>query len=104
MLQLKSFENAEKALLFFLKDELDHRLIRHNLSAKEIMPEEVHLYNEWIILPRGFGKCIIAVGDSSEVIELSRENVIVVLVPARTKHSLEALSNLSYLVVKDGFD
>jgi hypothetical protein len=42
MLQLKSFENAEKAILFLLKDELEQHLIRHNISAKEITPEDVH--------------------------------------------------------------
>ena len=102
MLQSKSFENAEEAILSFLKDELEYRLIRHKLSVKEIIPEEVHPFNEWIILPRGFGKCIITVGDSSEVIELSRKNVTVISVPAGSKHSLEALSDLSYLVLKDG--
>jgi len=104
MLQLKEFENVEKAIFSLLKDELELRLIMHNLSVKEIIPEDMHQFNEWIILPRGFGKCIITVGDSSEVIELSRENVIVVFVPIGTNHFLEALSELSYLVIKDGFD
>jgi dTDP-4-dehydrorhamnose 3,5-epimerase-like enzyme len=44
------------------------------------------------------------VGNSSEVVELSRENVIVVFVPVGASHSLEALSDLSYLVLKDGLD
>jgi len=104
MLEKKLFKNAEEAEESIMEYEKEYLKVRHKLSKGEEVAGDVDQYNKWIILPRDFGKCIITVDDSSEVIELSRENVIVVFVPVGASHSLEALSDLSYLVLKDGLD
>jgi len=77
----------------------DYRLLAGNNT-----PDKVHQSKGWIILHPGRGRCNVKVGGYSQTIELSPEYALMLLVPAGIEYSLNAISDISYTVLRDGFD
>jgi hypothetical protein len=86
------------------KLDKEYLFVDHFLEAEEKINEDVHKSNEWIIFPTGSGSCEITVEGESAVIELNEEVTKVVAIYAGKKHSLVAETNISYTVLRDGFD
>jgi hypothetical protein len=80
-----------------LDKEYDNR--SHKLKKGEVIEPDIHESNEWIIL-RG-GECEIIIGKESRKFHLSSYDWTVVFVPRKKRHSLIALSDIYYHVLRD---
>lgn len=98
------FKDLGEAASSLRKVEKEYVIVDHKLVSGEKIPKDVHQSKEWIILHKGFGKCIIEIDKCRKVFVSSPEHVIAILVPVGAEHSLEALSDISYTVLRDGFN
>lgn len=98
------FLNATEAVRDLREKEKEYLIVDHELEKGEIVPVDAHQSSEWIILHPGKGSCIITRGECREIIELSPKEAIMISIPAGFKHSLEAITDISYTVLRDGFN
>jgi hypothetical protein len=81
------------------------RIVDCNFKAEEIIAEETHQSNEWIILPATSGRCKVMMEGEPREVKLNPEKVIVIPVPAGKRHSLLPMSGFSsYMVLREGFN
>lgn len=79
------------------------RIVDHKFKAEEIVDEETHPSNEWIILPATSGRCKVTMEGEPREVKLNPGKVIVIPVPAGKRHSLLPMSGFSsYMVLCEG--
>lgn len=92
-LEVKTFTDEKTAVAALMK-EIGQCSVKHSLSAEQKTTERAHQFDSWIILPRGIGRCIIAVeGCLDEPFELFNDEVTAIFVPAGSRYHLESLSS-----------
>jgi len=98
------FDRRGKAERVLRKKEVEHKIVDHKLLAGESVPSDKHKSREWIILPPGKGACRVQIKKEVKTIELDAKRETVIYVPRGKEHSLEAVADLSYTVLRDGMD
>lgn len=96
-----SLGEAERVLR---RSEVEYLVVGHSLMEGEGVDIDAHKSNEWIILGPGRGACHIQIGDETQLINLSPKRTTVIFVPKGEVHSLEAITDLSYTIMRDGFN
>ena len=97
--------SAERVARSIRKQDDEYLIVDHQLEAGEVVPEGIHASNEWIILQPKVGpddQCEITVGGETEIVKLGA-TVKCVFVPAGERHSLRAITAVSYTIQRDGF-
>jgi len=98
MIEVKEYENCEKALERILVLDEDYIIIRHDFKEGEIIEAHSHPVNEWVIFDSG--KCKVGLGLESKTLE-AKNGAIVIYLPKNEEHGLKCLSDISYWVVRD---
>lgn len=86
-----------------MEDDEEWFITRHNLLAGKGFSQETHKSNELIIFSPGNGRCVITIEGVEKNVEL-RDEVLVYFIEAGKKHSILAITPVSYVVIRDGFD
>ena len=93
--------SVEEALAFFTEIDEPHSFQAHSLNKGDKIKSDTHKnLNEWIVIFNG--QCIINAGRKKEVVTGDWLKSFVVHIPKNTKHSITALSNIAYFVIRDG--
>lgn len=103
-MKIISFDSPGEAERVLRKKEVEHLIVDHNLKEGEKTKPDSHESNEWIILGPDEGMCRVQIMQEIYAICLEPKKTTVVFVPKGKTHSLEACSNLSYTVLRDGLE
>lgn len=97
--------NTERVAKNIRKPDQEYLIVDHQLEVGEVIPEGVHASNEWVLLSPEAGidvQCEITIDGETEIVIL-KATVKGVFIPAGKKHSLKAITAISYTVLRDGF-
>jgi hypothetical protein len=103
-MKITFYDSAEEAERKLRVREVEHLIQDHDLRAGEKVDPDSHKSNEWIIFGPGRGACRVQIMKEVYAIALKPKKATVVHVPGGKTHSLEATTNLSYTVLRDGLD
>ena len=92
MLKEVLFENTTKAINSLEKSKGRGVCVDRRLFAKKEKNEKPINLDRWIIFPKGRGRCVVAVGERDDIIDLSSEYAMGIFVPAGSGYSLEAVT------------
>lgn len=100
----KTYLCFEGALWSVIKEDKDHIILRHILKPKEVIKRHYHrIANEWIVITHG--KFSVEIDGEKEKFDLPYNGTATVIhFPSGAKHSLRALSKMSYFVLRDRKD
>jgi hypothetical protein len=100
------FDSLEEAERKLRKKEVEHLIVDHELDAGEHIATHKHEANEWVILCPGNGSCNIwfysAEMNGQQLVELDPKRTKVIFFPEGVAHGFEAITYLSYTVMRDG--
>lgn len=98
-MEIKEYADLKEAIGSLMTIDKEYVLVKHTLNAgEEIMPHCHEKANEWVIADNG--KFVIRVGDEQQRFNANGRAISICL-PKKTRHSLAALSEVSYFVLRD---
>lgn len=101
-MKIKKYANFKKALEAIIKKDKDYFLVRHILQKGEKINLHFHKKaNEWIIADSG--KFAVKIGKEEKIFDIKNQ-ISVIYFPRKKAHDLQALSKISYLVLRDKKD
>jgi len=103
-MKISSYHNKQHALDSLMVPEKEHLIVKHNLRSGEEVEIDTHKSREWIIVEPGKGEFQIWSGDKTKRLTFPEKFTYAILIPRRIPHRLVALSDVSYTVLRDGFD
>jgi hypothetical protein len=103
-MNISSYHDMQHALDSLMVAEREHLIVKHNLRAGEVVEIDTHKSREWIIVEPGIGEIQIWAGDKTKKITFPQDLTYAILIPRKIPHRLAALTDVSYTVLRDGFD
>jgi hypothetical protein len=100
--EIKYYNSPEEAERKLRQKEVEHLIVDHELEAGEEIAPDFHKSNEWVIFGPGSGRFKIWIIGRERLIKLDSRKTTVIFIPKGKVHSLRALTNLSYTVLRDG--
>lgn len=102
-MDINKFKNIEDAIWSCVKNHKRYDIIPHALKKGEKAEPHYHRKaNEWLIISNG--KFLLSIGDEQKQFDLNNQ-IIVVRIPRRKKHSLVVFSKkIKYFVIRDKAD
>lgn len=98
-MEIKDYADLKEAIGSLMALDKEYVLVKHTLNAgEEIMSHCHEKANEWVITDNG--EFAIRVGDEQQRFNV-KGRVTVICLPKKTRHSLAALSEVSYFVLRD---
>jgi len=106
IMKINEYNSFQEAIRSLTQEDEEYILVRHVLKAGEKVKEHYHpRANEWIIVNIVEGKLVIWLGDKMKKIDFSDYlSPVAIFLPAGVKHSLLAISPISYSVLRDRKD
>jgi hypothetical protein len=81
----------------------EYLIVDHELDVGDVIPEDAHQSSECIIFRPSLGQCEVTVEGVSKIIQLDLLKTKIVFIAAKKKHSLRAITPISYIVQRNGF-
>ena len=98
-MKIKKYKNIKAAIEKTTKESANYVFVRHILNPKDKIRLHYHeKANEFIIVDEG--KFKIRLGDEEKTFDLKNQAITIYL-PKRRRHTLIALSRISYFVFRD---
>ena len=98
-MEIQKFENIDKAFKAILQKDVEFIIVKHKLYKGQGVKRHYHKKaTEWLILDNG--SLDIRSDDSRQTITPKKE-VIVVKFMVSVKHSVDALKDVEYFVIRD---
>ena len=101
-MEIQKFENIEEAFKSILPKDSEYIIIKHKLFKGQNIKRHFHKKaTEWLILNNG--SLDIRSDDSRGTVKPKNETIVVKFMVS-VKHSVEALADIEYFVIRDHHD
>lgn len=100
---IRTFSNLDAAQRAIATPDAKYIFLRHRLKNGDFVKQHVEKKNEWLLIRKGhfiLGTAGAHYTYPDLEMNLKGRDVIVIFIPIGLKHSLKALSNLDYFVLK----
>lgn len=101
-MKIKKHKNFKEALEDITKKDKEYVFVRHSLRAGREIKKHFHKKaNEFLVIDSG--KFKVELGKEGKTFNLKKQAISIIF-PKNKKHSLSALSPISYFVIRDKKD
>ncbi len=98
-MEVQHFKTLKEAIEHLTANDKNYILVRHTFPAGKIIKPHMHPdVNEWVILDAG--EIEFSLDGEKQVVKPT--DIVAVLCPQRKFHSVRCISDVSYLVIRDG--
>jgi len=98
-MEIKKYKNIKEAIEEITKDSTDYIFVRHVLNPEDKIRLHYHKKaDEFIVIDNGNFK--VRLEDEERIFDL-KDQTIVIYLPSQQKHTLSALSKISYFVLRN---